>query len=135
MKNARKFNSGVELSQIQRGNRLIRPELTVLLLPLIISGCATEAEFLAQNSPAAVAGALGRGRSELSCPNATAKLLSQNLTYVHEAGIGLRGDGTEFTEHTIGVEGCGKQAVYEALCEGKDACKIYLRSGRTFGAQ
>jgi len=107
----------------------------MLVLPLILGACATEAEFLAQNSPAAVAAALSKGRSELGCPNAMAKLLSQNLTYVHEAGIGLRGDGAQFSEHIIGVNGCDKQVVYEALCSDEDNCKIFTRPGRTLGTQ
>ncbi|MGR8932983.1 MAG: hypothetical protein ACU837_01170 [Gammaproteobacteria bacterium] len=100
-------------------------------MPLIIGGCATEAEFLAQNAPAAMDTALARGRFELNCPAATGTVLSQKVTYINGFGVGVRGGGGyEWTEYTIGVKGCGKQTVYETMCRDESNCNAFAQTGR-----
>jgi len=105
--------------------------LAALVLPLIINACATEAQFLAQNSPSALKAALTRGQFELNCPQATGTVLSQKVTYINGLGVGMRGGaGYEWTEYTIGVRGCGKQAVYETMCRDPDNCNAFGQTAR-----
>jgi len=82
MKTSQKFNA-------------IRIGLVALVLPMLISACATEAQFLAQTQPAAVNTALARGRFELNCPQATGTVLSKKMTYINGVGIGM-GGGTGY---------------------------------------
>ena len=132
MTNSEKINNN--RSQAQTESCIIRPirtSLAVLALPLILSACATEAQFLAQNAPSALNTALSRGRFELNCPQATATVLSQKVTYINGLGIGMGGGGGyEWTEYTIGVRGCGKQAVYETMCRDPDNCNAFAQTGR-----
>lgn len=104
--------------------------LVALLLPMVIVGCATEAEFLAQTQPAAVNTALSRGRFELNCPDATGTVLSKKMTYINGIGIGMGGGGYEWGEYTVGVKGCGKSAVYETMCRDSDNCNALSQTGR-----
>ena len=132
MKNSEKFNSGRSQVQTRFGiNRPIRAGLAALVLPMIISACATEAQFLAQNAPSALNTALARGRFELNCPQANGTVLSQKVTYINGLGVGMGGGGGyEWTEYTIGVRGCGKQAVYETMCRDQDNCNAFAQTGR-----
>ncbi len=132
MKNPKKFNSVNGQVQTPSGiNHPIRVGLAALALPLIMSACATEAQFLAQNAPSAQNTALIRGRFELNCPQATATVLSQKVTYINGLGLGMGGGGGyEWTEYTIGVRGCGKQAVYEIMCRDQGNCNSFANTGR-----
>jgi hypothetical protein len=94
------------------------------LLVLLASGCATEAEFLAKNAPAAQNTALTRGRFELNCPQATAAVLSQKVTYIN----GIAAGGYEWTEYTIGVRGCNKQTVYMVACRDQNNCNAFSQN-------
>ncbi len=131
MTNSEKINS--VSSRLQKQSRIIRSvrtSLAALALPLIISACATEAQFLAQNAPSALNTALARGRFELNCPQASGTVLSQKVTYINGIGMGMGGGGYEWTEYTIGVRGCGKQAVYETMCRDQDNCNSFANTGR-----
>ena len=132
MKNSEKFNNvNIQVLKSSGMSRPIRAGLTALALPLIISACATEAQFLAQNAPSALNTALTRGRFELNCPQATGTVLSQKVTYINGLGMGMGGGGGyEWTEYTIGVRGCGKQAVYETMCRDQDNCNSFANTGR-----
>lgn len=112
----------------------LRAGLVALILPLVISACATEAQFLAQTQPAAVNTALSRGRFELNCPEATATVLSKKMTYINGIGIGMGGGGYEWGEYTVGVKGCGKSAVYETMCRDSDNCNALGQTGRVLDA-
>lgn len=103
---------------------LLRPALAALTLPFLLSACATEAEFLAENAPAAQNTALTRGRFELNCPGATATVLSQKVTYIN----GIAAGGYEWTEYTIGVRGCNKQTVYMVACRDRDNCNAFSQT-------
>ena len=130
MTNSEKSNSVNNRVQTQSGiSHPIRVGLAALALPLIISACATEAQFLAQNAPAALNTALARGRFELNCPQANGTILSQKVTYINGIGMGMGGGGYEWTEYTIGVRGCGKQAVYETMCRDQDNCNSFANTG------
>jgi hypothetical protein len=131
MKNAEKFKKTD--SQMLKSPGLehqMRIGLAALVLPLIISACATEAQFLAQNAPSALNTALARGRFELNCPQASGTVLSQKVTYINGIGMGMGGGGYEWTEYTIGVRGCGKSAVYETMCRDQDNCNAFANTGQ-----
>lgn len=127
MKNSEKLNVEVnDSAQAHSGYvKPFRTGFTVFMLPLILSACATEAEFLAQNSPSAMNTALTRGRFELNCPEATATVLSQKVTYIN----GIAAGGYEWTEYTIGVRGCDKQTVYMVACRDQDNCNAFSQTG------
>ena len=48
-------------------------------LALLLSGCVTDAQFLAQNSAAALRTAESRGKFELNCPEVQTTVLSQKV--------------------------------------------------------
>ena len=136
MKNSKKIspiNGQVQIRSFL--NHTFRSGLAALVFTTLMSACATEAQFLAQNSPSALKTALTRGQFELDCPKATGTVLSQKVTYINGLGVGMRGGGGyEWTEYTIGVRGCGKQAVYETLCRDPDNCNAFAQTGRVLDA-
>ena len=131
MTDSEKFNRATTQVQMRCAiSRTFRLSFAALALPMIISACATEAQFLAQNAPSALNTALARGRFELNCPQATGTVLSQKVTYINGLGMGMYGGGGyEWTEYTIGVKGCGKQAVYETMCRDQDNCNAFANTG------
>jgi hypothetical protein len=137
MKRSEKYNS-VD-PQVQTRSSLsssIRVGLAALALPIILSACVTESQFLAQNAPSALNTALARGRFELNCPQASGTVLSQKVTYINGMGIGMGGGGGyEWTEYTIGVRGCGKSAVYETMCRDPDNCNSFANTGQVIQNQ
>jgi hypothetical protein len=132
MANSEKFNSINSRVQPQSGiSHLIRVCLAALTLPMVISACVTESQFLAQNAPSALNTALARGRFELNCPQASGTVLSQKVTYINGLGVGMGGGGGyEWTEYTIGVRGCGKSAVFETMCRDQDNCNAFAGNGQ-----
>ena len=127
MKISEKFNCVNSRVQTRPGiSRSIRVGLAALAM--IISACATEAQFLAQNAPSALNTALARGRFELNCPQASGTVLSQKVTYIN--GMGMGGGGYEWTEYTIGVRGCGKSSVFETMCRDQDNCNAFAGNGQ-----
>ncbi|MCX7098640.1 MAG: hypothetical protein NTV43_12140 [Methylococcales bacterium] len=115
-----------QLATSSKLNHGVRVAVAALALPVLISACATEAQFLSQNAPAALNTALARGRFELNCPQATGSVLSQKVTYINGIGMGMGGGGGyEWTEYTIGIRGCGKQAVFETMCRDPDNCNAF----------
>jgi len=131
MKYSEKFNRFTGSIQIPFNiSRSVRVGLAALVLPLVMSACVTESQFLAQNEPSALNTALARGRFELNCPQASGTVLSKKVTYINGMGIGMGGGGGyEWTEYTIGVRGCGKSAVYETMCRDPDNCNSFANTG------
>lgn len=131
MKDSKKINRVINRMQtLSVLSHPIRVGLAALVLPMVISACVTESQFLAQNAPSALNTALARGRFELNCPSASGTVLSQKVTYINGMGIGMAGGGGyEWTEYTIGVRGCGKQAVYETMCRDQDNCNAFANTG------
>jgi len=131
MKYSEKFNRFTGSIQIPFNiSRSVRVGLAALVLPLVMSACVTESQFLAQNAPSALNTAVTRGRFELNCPQASGTVLSQKVTYINGMGIGMGGGGYEWTEYTIGVRGCGKSAVYETMCRDPDNCNSFANTGQ-----
>jgi len=91
---------------------------TLVLVALVASSCVN---IVAQNEPGALQTAESRAKFELDCQKVTATLLSQKVVE------GLRIAGSE---HTIGVRGCGKEAVYVTYCRDADDCNAFSQTGR-----
>ena len=95
---------------------------------LVVAGCATQSGFVADKKDPAVASALARGRFDLSCPSATANVISSNYLPKAESGDWK---GIERAEYTIGVVGCDKKAAYIVVCPDKtDTCQPAQPSGK-----
>jgi hypothetical protein len=100
------------------------PYLRAALLACVASlgGCVTDQQFLAQNQSAAIDATVSRARFELDCPDVTTSLLSSKVTQFAYAN--------NRTEYTIGVRGCGRQAVYVTYCLTPDTCNALSDTAR-----
>lgn len=100
---------------------MTRPGTLVALLAVVIAGCATQSQILAQRQDSAVETALKRGRFDLNCPSATATVLSSD--FIQPAVQGPWVGGLERVEYTVGVAGCNQRTTYVVLCQvGTDTC-------------
>ncbi len=109
---------------------LLRGALTAATLGL--TACATDAQFLAENASAALQTAEARGKFELACPDVQTSVLSQKVTQSIQ-GYGWRGAGMRlgpWTEYTVGVRGCGRQAVYMTVCRDSNNCNAFSQGGQ-----
>lgn len=131
MSNGKPTHDRLELHQY--GSRTYRPEqLTATALALLLGGCVTDAQFLAQNSAAALRAAETRGKFELNCPEVQTSVLSQKVIQSLQ-GYGWQGAGASvgpWTEYTVGVRGCGRQAVYMAVCRDENNCNAFSQTAR-----
>ena len=92
-----------------------------LITLLVLTGCMTQADFLASKQPTAIQAAVSRGQFELNCPNATGQVLSQEMTQPAIQGPYMGGE--ERGLFTIGVAGCNQRRVYQVFCPvGGDSC-------------
>lgn len=105
-------NTGDRTGDLSRGTA------TAMLLALLASACVNT---LAQNAPSALQTTESRARFELNCPTVEATVLSQKLVQ------GFRFEGSEYT---IGVRGCGRQAVYVTYCRDQSDCNALSQTGR-----
>jgi hypothetical protein len=99
----------------------------------LLGGCVTNAEFLAQNTAPALRAAEARGGFELNCADAKSTILSQKIIQGIQGGYGRRNMGAwagPWTEYTIGVRGCGKQAVYMVVCRDQESCNAFSQTAR-----
>jgi hypothetical protein len=102
--------------------------VAIVACVLAISGCASQSGFISGRQDPAVASALARGRFDLSCPSATANVISSNYLPKAESG---EWKGLERAEFTIGVVGCDKKAAYIVVCPDKtDTCQPAQPSGK-----
>lgn len=81
-----------------------------------LAGCQTNQQFLEQNQAAAMQTTMSRAAFDLNCPEAQPTLISSKVSQPMTAF------GYERTEYTIGVRGCGKQAVYITWCLNPQTC-------------
>jgi hypothetical protein len=91
---------------------------TAVLMLLCTAACVNT---LARNGPAALQTAESRAQFELNCPQVQTTVLSQKTVQ------GFRFEGSE---HTIGVRGCGKQAVYVVYCRDPQNCNALSQTER-----
>jgi hypothetical protein len=99
-------------------NRLVR---VVLITTVVVAACATQTQMLDNKQDMAMQAAVTRGKFDLSCPQATAQILSREVTQpaINSPWI----SGIQRAEYTIGVDGCGKRATYLVLCpQGGEGC-------------
>jgi hypothetical protein len=78
-------------------------------------------DILAQNGPAALRTAESRAQFEMNCPQVQTTVISQKT---------IEGVRFEGSEHTIGVRGCGKQAVYVVYCRDPRDCNALAQTDR-----
>ncbi|MFN8642243.1 MAG: cysteine rich repeat-containing protein [Candidatus Binatia bacterium] len=94
------------------------------LLPfacILLAGCMTQQQQLQQRQLNAEQVALQRAQFDMSCPSATATVLSSD--YIQPAIQGPWVAGLTRLEYTIGVEGCGQRTTVVVMCqEGTDTC-------------
>ena len=90
--------------------------LAALLALAGLAGCQSNQQFLEQNQAAALQTTMSRAAFDLNCPDAKATLISSKVSQPITAW------GYERTEYSIGVRGCGKQAVYITWCLNPDTC-------------
>ena len=92
-----------------------------LISLLVLTGCTSQAQFLASKQPTAIQTAVSRGQFEMNCPNATGQVLSQEVTQPAIQGPYMGGE--ERGLFTVGVAGCGQRRVYQVFCPvGGDSC-------------
>jgi len=77
--------------------------------------------MLQQYQSAALATAQRRAAFELNCPQALPSVLSEKT---------VQGIRFEIAEYTIGVRGCGRQAVYLTYCRDASDCNAIAQTGR-----
>ena len=95
--------------------------LALIALVAALTGCATQAQTLAQKQDGAVQAALQRARFDLNCPSATATVLSSD--FIQPAVQGPWVGGLERAEYTVGVVGCNQRTTYIVMCQvGTDTC-------------
>ncbi len=95
-----------------------RGPAALLLGLLLVNACVSP---LVQNAPAAMQAATSRARFELNCPEVQATVLSQKI---------IQGWRQEGSEYTIGVRGCGREAVYVTYCGAMENCNALSQTGR-----
>lgn len=96
-----------------------------------LAGCQSQTQILDQELVAAQQVALNRGKFEMSCPAATATVLSRNL--IQPVLNGPLVSGPQRAEYTIGVSGCGQKHTYIAVCQvGSTSC-VSAESRQTGG--
>lgn len=90
----------------------------LLLLGLGVGGCVS---ILQQNQSAALSTAQSRAQFELDCPHVEPTVISQKT---------VDGVRWQLAEYTIGVRGCGRQAVYLTYCRDPSDCNAIAQTGR-----
>jgi hypothetical protein len=93
----------------------------LLVLVAVTAGCASQRQQLDTRQDGAVQTALQRGRFDLSCPSASATVLSRD--YIQPAVNGPWVSGLTRVEYTVGVAGCERRTTYVVMCqEGTETC-------------
>ncbi|MRR38187.1 hypothetical protein EG829_26765 [bacterium] len=80
---------------------------TMLAVVLMLAGCAASSRMASGKEQTAIEQTLRQARADLNCTQLTPNVISKkmNMTPVPEA------------QFTIGVTGCGKSAMYTAICQ------------------
>jgi len=92
-----------------------------LMAAAALAGCQSQSQMLASKQAMAMQTALSRGKFDLNCPQATAEVLSSEVTQPAIQGPWVT--GVQRAEYTIGVSGCGQRSTFLVLCpQGGDSC-------------
>jgi hypothetical protein len=115
-----KFETGIGDGgwKVLRALSRFRGAAAVVLATLLASACVSP---LVQNAPGAMQAAQSRARFELNCPDVQTTVLSQKI---------VQGWRTQGSEYTIGVRGCGREAVYVTYCRDENDCNALSQTGR-----
>jgi hypothetical protein len=89
--------------------------LAALIAALVLTGCASESQMLANEQDVAIQTAVSRGQFEMNCPAATGTVISSD--FIQPALQGPWVSGPERTEYTVGVSGCDKRRTYVVICQ------------------
>lgn len=100
------------------GARVGRRWLPAMALPALAAACTP---MVQQYEGAALSTAQRRAAFEMNCTQVTPQILSEKTV------DGLR---VQLAEYTIGVRGCGKQAVYLTYCRDASDCNALAQTGR-----
>ena len=99
------------------------PKSTWILFAAVATaaGCASQQSIVDGMQPDALHVAQRRGAFELSCPAATAELLSSEM--IQSPNVNPRFAPPQRAEYTVGVSGCGQKATYLVVCaDGGTGC-------------
>lgn len=92
-----------------------------LIATVAVGGCASQSQMLDNKQAMAMQTALTRGKFDLNCPQATAELLSREVTQPAVQGPWV--SGIQRAEYTVGVSGCGQRTTFLVLCpQGGESC-------------
>lgn len=100
------------------GARVGRRWLPAMALAALAAACTP---MVQQYEGAALSTAQRRAAFEMNCTQVTPQILSEKTV------DGLR---VQLAEYTIGVRGCGKQAVYLTYCRDASDCNALAQTGR-----
>lgn len=98
--------------------------LAVASVLSVLAGCQTTQQIMDASQPQALSIASRRGQFEMSCPAATAQVISRE-----EVPPVLQFRGTPRLEYTIGVTGCGQKGTYLVICP-EDGSGCFAGAGR-----
>lgn len=85
------------------------------------AGCMSQTQMLNDKQALATQAALTRGKFDLNCPQATAEILSREVTQPAVQGPWF--GGVQRAEYTVGVSGCGQRTTFLVLCpQGGEGC-------------
>jgi hypothetical protein len=96
----------------------------LLILPALvltgISACNTT-PLNTQLQPMAIDYAVKRARFDMNCPTATATVISSEV--IQAPDVGIRFQGIQRAQYTIGVSGCDQRQTMVVLCaQGGNGC-------------
>jgi len=92
--------------------------VALLLLGMGLGGCVS---IMQQNQAAALATAQRRAEFELDCSQVSPSVISEK---------NVDGVRWQLAEYTIGVRGCGRQAIYLTYCRDPSDCNAIAQTGR-----
>jgi len=98
--------------------------LAVASVLSVLAGCQTTQQIMDASQPQALSIASRRGQFEMSCPAATAQVISRE-----EVPPVLQFRGTPRLEYTVGVTGCGQKGTYLVICP-EDGSGCFAGAGR-----
>ncbi len=92
-----------------------------LIATVALAGCTSQSQMLDNKQAMALQTALSRGKFDLNCPQATAEVLSREVT--QPAIQGPFFSGVQRAEYTVGISGCGQRTTFLVLCpQGGENC-------------
>jgi hypothetical protein len=97
----------------------------LLVVTLVVAGCANDTEFLANRQRQALEAAGGRAAFETNCPEASGTELSKAMVQAIQPEVRMLDTrAADEAQHTIGAAaGCRKRKVFVFLCPyGGDGC-------------